>query len=72
MSATPIQGVDYDIADPVIVCNADKAGAQVFEIDVHCFDDDDDIAGWTEIIRVLAFHRDAAEELAKVEARNRA
>jgi hypothetical protein len=46
---------EYDIAAPSIQCRADKAGAEIFEIDCGCLG----------VVRVLHFSRKEAEELGK-------
>ena len=46
--------MQYDLCDPDIRCNADKYGAEVFEVYVK-----------RRTLRVLTFSRDRAEELAR-------
>lgn len=46
--------IDYDIAEPSIQCNADKAEAEVYR--VRCYGAN---------IRVLAFSRDTATKTAR-------
>jgi hypothetical protein len=46
----------YDLCDPAIRCNADKFGAEVFEVEIG-----------RKIVRVLTFSQGEAEQLARSE-----
>jgi hypothetical protein len=46
--------MQYDLCDPDIRCNADKSGAEVFEVSTK-----------RRSVRVLTYSRERAEELAR-------
>lgn len=46
----------YDLCDPSIRCNADKFGAEVFEVEVG-----------RKVVRVLTFSQEEAEQIARSE-----